>query len=248
MTDSENNDKQEENSESISQNQDIRAMSLDPNKDVLEHAISDTREYINIQIDTVNQLGNRAGKTVRLNLIIIGLIFTILTFLNPNGNTGGVNITRLSRFVNLYLVAGAIASAESMLLAFWTYNRTRVYAGLNVRHIEKILNDNYSEFEFLTNLLKGHKSWISKNQTVNTQDAHRLVISNTALLLAVIYFGLAVLSGFHQDLVEVGYIPMILVGYTVGLLAVAPYIFDWVTDSDKFEKIKLQAQKYIPSR
>jgi hypothetical protein len=195
-----------------------------PDKKVLSHATDDTREYINIQIDTLNQLGDRAGKTARLNLIIIGLFFTALAFFLPSGAGRGQLADSVRPFLNLFLIGGVIASIESLLLSLWTYNRTRGYAGLDGHHIDKILDNEYDETEFLNQLLQGHKSWIEENQTVNTQDAHRLVVSNTALFLSVVYLGFSLIYGVDRSLIPHSLLVFISAGLAVGLVSVIPYI------------------------
>lgn len=162
---------------------------------ILKSAAEDTREYLNLQNQAMNQMESDARATIRLTLLIFGLLLTAGSVFFSSPAEVDRQFARLKPFINEAFIAGFFATVGSTLTAFSASVTSKKIGGLSGDSIREILEGDLSELEFRERLLKGHRNWMRQNFVQNRRDANFLRLSNIFLASGLIYFLLAIYWG-----------------------------------------------------
>jgi len=178
--------------------------------EVLQLALNETRPTLDAIQEFLSDIDDKAGRTLRLNTVILGIILTIVSLSSSNP---GANI---ARFVNLGFYAGSFASGTSFIASFITYTRSSITPGITVGDVEGVLEEPIDRKSLLISLLVAHGQWIRENGKVNRQDAFTLFIGHTSLLLSIGYYSLAVVSAFTSspwwtEMLGIGILSVVLI-------------------------------------
>lgn len=160
--------------------------------EVLRLTLEETRPTLDTIEDFLSDIDDKAGQTLRLNTIIIGLLLTIISL------SLGQNTPDITQFFNFAFFCGLAASSFSIVAALLTYTRSTITPGLAVEDIETILENGMSERVLLLSLVLSHGNWIQENGRVNQRDARTLFTSHLFLFLSMGYYALAVLWGIMR--------------------------------------------------
>jgi|GEM_PF-3432499 len=166
-----------------------------PDVESLQTTRDEAREVLNHQIETLNNVDNKAAYTLRLNIVILGVLLTVSSLLVGNENTPEV-----SRLGNMGIWVGFFVSGLSIVAALWTYTSTRKETGPGPTDIERLVSRKYSEKQWLRVLLRTYAHWMRRNERVNRRDSFALFISHVLLFVGVGYYGFGTLWGlFFYD-------------------------------------------------
>jgi hypothetical protein len=164
----------------------------------LEQTLQDTRAYLDLQVETLNQFDDQATQSLRLNLLVYGLLFTIIALFTRSGQPVEQRLQIFSSLLVPPLLGGVVATLTSIIAAFWVLNTSDAIAGLSPQSVDIILSEEPSYPNFLKKLTKGRKSWIEHNRDVNKKDAGILVTSYLLLFLEIMYFTVTPLWIFYS--------------------------------------------------
>ncbi len=160
--------------------------------DFLRTAREEARSVLNHQIQTLNDIDNKAASTLRINMIFLGLLIT----------AGGIvlrqtTIQDMNFIIKIFLVISASFTVISLILsiifAIWTYTSSKFRAGPNDNDIQRLINEGYNEKTGTLLLLLSYGSWMEQNREVNNRDAKTLFRSHIFLAVGVV---LSVVSVF----------------------------------------------------
>ena len=190
---------------------------------VLRATLEETRPTLDTIEGFLSDIDDKAGRTLRLNIGLIGLLLTVVS-LGFSQDVPGV-----SRLINPAFFTGIAASSISILAALLTYTRSTVTVGLGGEDITYILNNDVSEEFLLRSLVRSHRTWIQENGRVNERDARTLFTSHLFLLLSMGYYGFAVVWAYIRP------VPQSVILYTslIALTAILTFVIylpqsDWV--------------------
>lgn len=166
-----------------------------PKEDLLaEHDIealrttqSEVRTVLDHQIQTFNDVDNKAAKTFRLEALLLGFILTAVSFLVRTESLS------LVRYINNFTVAGVVLLEISFIFAISTYTITSIETGLGPNDIQRLIDEKYSEKEWLILLLRSEGEWMRLNERQQTINGVLITISHITLVLAILAlsFGIA---------------------------------------------------------
>ena len=140
----------------------------------------EARTVIDHQIQTFNDVDNKAAKTSRLNGLLLGLILTAASFL---AQTSAFDV---APYVNNFTIGGVILLIVSFIFAIVTYTTTNIETGVGPKDIRRLVDRKYSEKEWLILLLRSEAAWMEKNEKRQTINGSLLTVSHTTLILAII--------------------------------------------------------------
>lgn len=189
--------------------------------EVLRAALNETRPTLETIESFLSDIDDKAGRTLRLNIAIIGILLTALSIGFSQGLPG------TNRVLNGAFFFGLIASSISIVAALLTYTRSTITAGLGVQDIDLVLErDDISEEAMLRAILRSHKEWIRTNGRTNERDASSLFVSHVFLLLSMGYYALAVLWVIIQPIPQSVLLYAGIIGLTLILVFII-YLPQW---------------------
>ena len=140
----------------------------------------EARTVIDHQIQTFNDVDNKAAKTSRLSGLLLGLILTAASFL---AQTSAFDV---APYVNNFTIGGVVLLIVSFIFAIVTYTTTNIETGVGPKGIRRLVDRKYSEKEWLILLLRSEAAWMEKNEKRQTINGSLLTVSHTTLVLAII--------------------------------------------------------------
>lgn len=143
---------------------------------------------IDIQIDLINEIDNKASNVVRYTVVLIGGIFAGISVIPQSGavSLGDIaTIPQIMFFVGITsLVVAICASIITYLSSVQYYGPDPAY-GRNVAN-QDIMSPNYEKL-----LLNGYSSAVEANRRVIDTNARRFRWSLGALFVGIVYTALA---------------------------------------------------------
>lgn len=152
---------------------------------------SEVRHVLDHQIQTFNDVDNKAAKTFRLNAILLGLLLTAASFTTQSETVD------LGEFVTNWTVSGVALLVASFVLAILTYTTSNIETGVGPTDVERLIARRYSEKEWLILLLRSEAEWLRENDRRQTINGLVITASHACLVLAVaaISVGIVVRAG-----------------------------------------------------
>lgn len=160
--------------------------------EVLRTTLQETRPTLDTLEDFLGDIDDKAGRTLRLNTILIGLLLTALSLAFSQ------NLPGAAEFLNLAFYLGLVTSGISITTALLTFTRSSIRPGLATEDITEILKQDMNEKVLLLSLVLSHEEWIRENGRVNERDARSLFASHLFLFLSMGYYAFAVGWVFMQ--------------------------------------------------
>lgn len=148
--------------------------------EALRKTQSEARAVLDHQIQTFNDVDNKAAKTSRMALLLLGLILTAVSFLLQS------NGLDLSPYINGFSISGVGLLIFSFIAAIATYTTTSIQTGIGPSAIQRLVDEKYTEKEWLILLLRSEAGWMEENEQLQSRNATLLTVSHALLILAVV--------------------------------------------------------------
>ena len=182
--------------------------------DLLQLTREEGQRTIDRQIETFNDIDDKAARLLRMNLLLLSIALTGFSVVAANGDAGAIG--GVSDLANAFVFGGFLAILTSTILAALIYTGSQYRSGMSGRDLEKrLLDDEAEPIDALYTTAEGYAEWTQHNFEVNT----RLAPLSTAMLLALIY-GLVLLTAgvAHAFLRVMGPVGIGLLGVVLVLL------------------------------
>lgn len=140
----------------------------------------EARAVLDHQIQTFNDVDNKAAKTSRLNGLLLGLLLTAASFLAQ------AEAFDVAPYFNIYTGLGVVLLIISFILAITTYTTTNIETGVGPNDIRRLVDKRYSEKGWLILLLRSEAAWMEENERRQTINGSLLTASHVALILAIL--------------------------------------------------------------
>lgn len=137
--------------------------------ETLRSARDEARTTLNHQLSALDDIDDRAMRTVRIALVVVGLLISATT------------LDGVRRFVNAVTVSGAVALVVCILTGLSTYSATDPEAGTDPDYLVETLDAPFSEKEWLSTLVAGYAEWIEDARALNETNAQLLVLAQLSL-------------------------------------------------------------------
>ncbi|WP_155120766.1 hypothetical protein [Haloarcula sp. K1] len=169
-------------------------LSYPTNINSLKITHEEARAVLDHQISILNDIDNKATKTVRITAVILGIVVSAPSVIkNPTD------------FVNQFTKWGVVGLVLSIALGMITYSSSSPDLGPNSNDINRMLNKKYREDEWLVILLDSYEDWIDRTQRVNRFNGVFLALTQLSLItsLALLAWGVKRGMGINFDLFQV---------------------------------------------
>lgn len=162
--------------------------------EIIQGTREEARRTLQKQLQTLDDIDNKAIRILRVNLIIISIILTVVS---TSATTELVDFTTL---VNLYTGIGVLFLLSSTAFAALTYTGSDMMAGLAANEVRNILQSNYDVDEYQEELLYGYANWIDFNYETNVRNLPLITLTNLFIIWGMTFFALGVANGLFTNL------------------------------------------------
>jgi hypothetical protein len=181
--------------------------------EILKIAREEAHRTIDKQVDTLDDIDNKAAQILRLNLLLLSIILTGFSII---ASDDGLNsMTADGGVVNLFLICGIISIIASTTVAAFTYTVSNKKSGMSGRDIADILESDYSPEKDLKDIVEGYSVWMQMNFKMNTINAP---LGTTVLLLLIYGIILLTVGVYHAFINQVAWYVTLAVLVVLGLI------------------------------
>ena len=110
--------------------------------ELLEITREEAHRTIDKQIETLEDIDEKASQILRLNLLLLSIVLTGFSIIAADN--GVASVTNESAIVNPYLVIGILSIILSTTVAAFTYTASNKKSGMSGRDIASVLEGEYS--------------------------------------------------------------------------------------------------------
>ncbi|MFB6142502.1 MAG: hypothetical protein ABEJ30_04080 [Halorientalis sp.] len=136
--------------------------------EVLVETRREARTVLDHRISLLNDLDDKAMRTVRTAVLVLGLIFSAA------GVTGSEGIQRLSSWPLRFATLGVCGLFLTIVYGIVTYSDSETQLGPGRAFRREARTECYSKRQWLNLLLEGYDEWIDVVERVNERNAARL--------------------------------------------------------------------------
>ncbi|MFD1588058.1 hypothetical protein ACFR9U_13825 [Halorientalis brevis] len=137
--------------------------------------ITESRETLQNQINLANEIDDKAMRTTRTAVLILGIVISAL------GVTQGNPLDSVSIWTLFVAGFGVLILATSAVIGVGTYTVTNIPYGIGTNYRKDVLEGGYSEKEWLIELIRGYNQW---SRDLSEQNDHnRDLLSRVQILL-----------------------------------------------------------------
>lgn len=136
----------------------------------LDFQLTESHRVLDKQIQQVENTDEKALRTVRIGVLLLGIVLSV------------TNFSSVERFANAVTITGSTAIAASIVTGVFTYSGSDPYYGPGPDVVEEFLARNPGGRTWKRAVLDGYAHWIEYNREINADDAAWLF--RTQVLLA----------------------------------------------------------------
>jgi len=150
------------------------------NEDGCEELIYDeARTVLEYQVETLNDIDDKAARTVRITALLVGGVFGAVSF----GD-------RSSLVVNQFTWWGSVSLLLAVVLGMTTYSQSSPFFGPKPSDWEKIRERAGSKREAKEVLVReGYRGWINGNSNINEINSYFLLLTQWSIAVSLLLFG-----------------------------------------------------------
>ena len=181
----------------------------------LRTALEEARRAYDNDIAVLNEIDEKAMRAGRTGLILIGVAVSALAVFGPRA------LIESSRTVFVLTTLGIGLVFCSTIFALGTYTATEYPSGIGENHRESVIQDGYSESEWLVFMLHEYGRWTDEvNEEIETNAE---LLENTMLLQlgGLLSMSVAVALGYLNQVRDIP--PLRVFGAIIGI-----FVFVWI--------------------
>ncbi|GAD53230.1 hypothetical protein MBEHAL_1990 [Halarchaeum acidiphilum MH1-52-1] len=173
-----------------------------PTVDTVEIAREEAQRTIDSQIQTLNDIDNKAARILRVNLVLLGIILTGISIALNARPSQASPASVLVDFVNGYTIAGIVLLLGSTAVAAVTYTASDLRTGMSGKDLRAMLDGDYTDRQNLEGLVESYSHWIEHNFRTNARNAP---LGTLTLLLLLYAMTALALGTVHAAIGHVGW-------------------------------------------
>jgi len=160
--------------------------------ELLPELRSEARETVDAQKETLADIDTKASQILRLNILLIGVIVSVLSFTAQNGGGSNSGVPSAGPFINLYMKLGVASLVLSTALAAMTYTASELDVGVSSDNLASLLGTNFSLDEAEELLVKNYIIRINFNRSTNIRNIPLITSTVVFVVTAVVLFALGI--------------------------------------------------------
>ena len=150
-------------------------------------ALEEGRRTIDKQNEILNNIDDKAARILRINLVIVGLIFTGLSVVTGTESQTDQVQEILPDVINIYTELGLLALLLSTGVAALTYTASALRIGVTGGSLRRIVFEGDTlDRKRLRGLTRSYSKWIEQNYRTNAYNAPLATVTLIFLVYAVI--------------------------------------------------------------
>lgn len=157
--------------------------------EILSELRSEARKTVNSQSDTLNDIDTKASQILRLNIILIGILVSVLSIAAQSGADSDLD---LDPFMNTYMGIGIGALVLSTAFAAMTYTASELDVGVSSENLTNLLRADFPRQDVEELLVKNYVSRINFNRSTNIRNIPLIQLTILFIVVAVVFFVLGV--------------------------------------------------------
>lgn len=155
--------------------------------EALRVAREESRAVLDHQLALLNDLDDKAMRTVRTAVILLGILVSAAGIAGPD------TIATLPRTSTLFFGAGIGGLFGTIFAGIGTYTTSDMEFGIGPVHRDEVVSWEYSEREYLGLVLAGYDEWTSEMRAVTADNAN--FVFRTQLFLVASLVSIAIAGG-----------------------------------------------------
>lgn len=172
------------------------------------------RKTVDHQLKAINDIDEKAARLLRFNVLIVGLILSVLAILTElNG------VEPVAQFGNKFTVGGIGLFLLSALFAAVTYTASDTEGGFEHQSIHNAIDADLTEGEFYVGAASSYAKWIEFNDEINKKNAFLITLTSLLLSGGLIVVSLGVYNALISDQMLIptigsGFVYLVFVWYS----------------------------------
>lgn len=158
--------------------------------DLLSDLRAEAQKTVEGQVATLNDIDSKASKILRLNVLLIGVIVSVLSI--ASGSSGDPNSAAGGSFTNLYMQLGVASLVLSTGLAAITYTVSEQDIGLSSGNLTNLVRADFSYEEAQALLVKNYIVRINFNRSTNIRNIPLITSTIVFVVVGVAFLTLGV--------------------------------------------------------
>lgn len=157
----------------------------------------EARAVLEAQIETLDDIDDKAARTVRITALLVGAIFGAVSF----GDASSV-------VVNQYTWWGGVSLVLTVVFGMATYSQSSPYVGPKPADLQRLLQHTDSSCRLVETLLAdGYRGWVTYNDSLNQIDSYFLALTQSSLATSLILFGTGLSIEFARGVSSLPRVP-----------------------------------------
>lgn len=145
----------------------------------------EARNVLDHQITLLDDIDDKAARTVRITIVLVGAILGAASLEDSTGFSLGSN----------YIMWGTAYLIFSIALGMKTYNVSEPFLGPNSRDLRSLLSETSDEEDMLTFLINdGYTTWISETEFLNRVNGWYLDLTQWSLVIGISLLAMGLLN------------------------------------------------------
>ncbi|GAA0304136.1 hypothetical protein [Halarchaeum salinum] len=161
--------------------------SEEPDIEALRLTLKESRRVMDHQIDLFDEIDDKAMRSVRTAVIVVGFIVSALGIAGPDA------ATNVGRYALSFGVLGVFSLLTTVFAGIGTYVVSDVPYGIGRSYREDVRDGGYTEKEWVEKLLDGYDEWTQELEEEENRNRRYLDVTQFSLFLGVAL--LAISSG-----------------------------------------------------
>lgn len=179
--------------------------------EALVNAVEESRREYDKKVDTMEEIDDKAMRSVRTAVIVVGLVVSAVSVSGPGA------VGELSLWPVLVAAFGVGTLVVSITVGIGVYTATRYSSGIGPSYRSDVIEGTYGYDEWLVEMLRQHDEWSREIEDEIDVNKTYLEVVQLSLLLGV----LALLVGASVVVFELAYGVPSLVSLSAFLLVLA---------------------------
>lgn len=159
--------------------------------DIVKISREEAHRVIDNQVQTLNDIDDKAARLLRINLVLLGIILTGISLAVDTG-AGSESLQEVSDLYNKYTIGGVVMLLLSTGVAAVTYTSSSLQAGVSANDLRMFLDNDFDDRANLEGLVEGYSEWIEYNYEVNAKNAPLGTLTLLLLIFAMTSLSLGV--------------------------------------------------------
>ena len=149
----------------------------------------EARTVLEYQVETLNDIDDKAARTVRITALLVGGVFGAVSFGDKS-----------SLVINEFTWWGSASLLLAVTLGMTTYSQSSPYFGPKPSDWTTILEKSDTKHDEIQLLVdEGYRGWINANSKINRINSYFLLLTQWSIATSLILFGTGLTLGFAGD-------------------------------------------------